>query len=276
MKSTPPLLFTFLVAAVFSVACGSGGGSGGPWVGAVPVATSTVAPTRVPGVTITTGPTALPTAVVTPVPGVRIATFVPFPTVVTTPVPGVRIGTSTPIPTPTFTPAPTPTPTPVPPIRHFLEVSRHRSVQIDAIEADRIMDDASDLLQTANRPGDVATNVEFTRLGQVTQFTFGNGVINGSADFRAVERLPGNVKVVNQIRWCGQTFVTGIVLGCASSNSTSLTVIRWIPNMEGSLWTHEFGHNRNLGHRSAPNAVMLDSSGPDQDSVNQAESNAFR
>tara|TARA_B100001964_G_C13872569_1_gene439394 strand:+ start:133 stop:606 length:474 start_codon:yes stop_codon:yes gene_type:complete len=157
-----------------------------------------------------------------------------------------------------------------------LGVSRHISVQIDAVEADRIMDDASDLLQTANRPGDVATNVEFTRLSPVTAFTLGNGIINDPADFTAVERLPGNVKVVNQIRWCGRTFVTGFPIGCASSNSTSLTVVRWFPNWEGSLWAHEFGHNRNLAHRNVPNALMLETSGPDQDSVNQAESNAFR
>ena len=37
----------------------------------------------------------------------------------------------------------------------------------------------------------------------VTTFSTGSGSINSSADFSAVNGLPGNVKVVQQINWCG-------------------------------------------------------------------------
>jgi len=82
--------------------------------------------------------------------------------------------------------------------------------------------------------------------------------------------------VVNQFLWCGRTFADGLVAGCASGNSTSLTVIRSNPNIEGVIWAHEFGHNRNLSHRNTPNVLMFPSAAPDHDAVNQFESNSLR
>ncbi len=106
-------------------------------------------------------------------------------------------------------------------------------------------------------------------------FTNGNGVINTSADFRDIQRLRGNVKVVAMFRWCGG-FVTGTVIGCADLNSTSLAVIPWRPNEDGSLLAHEFGHTWGLNHNNAANAVMLPILGPNSVVVDQIESNAFR
>lgn len=99
---------------------------------------------------------------------------------------------------------------------------------------------------------------------------------NNSNDLAVIERLPGNVKVVNQILWCGRTFALGLVAGCASGNSTSLSVIRSNPNIEGRIWAHEFGHKRNLPYRNIPNFLMFRSAAPDHDAVNQFESNSLR
>lgn len=164
----------------------------------------------------------------------------------------------------------------MPPVTHLFQVNRHQQAGITEAEADRILADAAGLLQRVDRPGDIATNVIFARLFQVGVFTTGNGVINNSAEFTAIERLAGNVKVVNQIRWCGTAFTTGFPIGCASFNSTSLTVVRWTANEEGVLWAHEFGHNRKLPHRNDPNTVMFPTIFPDNTSVNQFESNALQ
>ena len=75
------------------------------------------------------------------------------------------------------------------------------------------MADASTALQTNDGPGDVACAVTFTRDGDVTAFTDGDGSIDSSAEFSTVIGLPGWVKVVNQINWCGG--LAPNIIGCS-------------------------------------------------------------
>lgn len=65
--------------------------------------------------------------------------------------------------------------------------------------------------------------MNFSRDGDVTVFTQGTGSINSSADFSTVIGLPGWVKIVNQIDFCGGLMRPGI-LGCSPTPGNSLVV----------------------------------------------------
>ena len=120
--------------------------------------------------------------------------------------------------------------------------------------ADTIAADMTSVLQDDDGPGDEECRVRFERDGNVATFTATTGIINSQADFNAIINLPGMVKVVNQINWCGA--ISPNIIGCAPIPGNSFTVVRVAQNQEGILWAHEFGHNRGLNHRNDPNAVM--------------------
>ena len=154
-------------------------------------------------------------------------------------------------------PRPIPPPSPPPPSPplsglSLLQVSHHNLLVFHDTVADSILTDASTVAQTNNGRGDVSCNVTLKRTGSIT--TFGApSFINSPADLDAVLALPGQVKVVQQINWCGG-FAPNII-GCAPVPGTSLVAVR-PPADEGILWLHEYGHNKGLNHRDDPTAVM--------------------
>ena len=170
---------------------------------------------------------------------------------------------------------PPPPPPPSGPIVRQLQVSRHVTSVLDNAGADTILADATTVLRTNDGPGDVACDLTLVRNGPVTTFNVpANGIINGGADFNTVIGLPGNVKVVNQINWCG-AFAPNII-GCSPVPGVSLAVVRFTANQEGILWTHEFGHNKGLNHRNDPTAVMNGIIDILHNMVNPQECNAYR
>jgi hypothetical protein len=159
---------------------------------------------------------------------------------------------------------------------HTLQVSRHTAAALSDAQADAILGVGTVVLRINDGSGDVACNVTLMRdpTVTVTTFTTGTGIINSGADFSAVIGLPGHVKVVNQINWCGGPGIG--IIGCAPVPGNSLAVVRFAANQEGILWDHEFGHNKGLSHRSGSDLVMNPTIGPNRRKVNGAECTAFR
>ena len=143
-------------------------------------------------------------------------------------------------------------PSPPPTGLSLLQVSHDNLLVFNDTVADSILTDASTVAQTNDGRGDVSCNVTLKRTGSIT--TFGApSFINSSADLDTVLALPGYVKVVQQINWCGG-FAPNVI-GCAPILGTSLVVVRY-PIAEGILWLHEYGHNKGLNHRDDPTSVM--------------------
>ena len=155
-----------------------------------------------------------------------------------------------------------------------LGVRRFTTTTLTNADADRILTDATAILWRDNGISDVACSVRLLRNGNVTVFANGNGVINSQADFNAINGLPGRVKVVNQINWCGGLIPN--VIGCAPVPGTSQIVVRFTANQEGILWAHEYGHTRGLGHRNDATAIMNGTIGVTRTDVNSNECNAFK
>ena len=173
-------------------------------------------------------------------------------------------------------PSPPPSPPPPPPspqaVIHQLQVNHHTAIPITEAEADQILGDGTNVIQTGNGPGDVPCAVELVRTGGIGTFPAPR-FINSSADMDAAELLPGQVQVVDQINWCGG--FSPNIIGCASVPGNSLVVVRFNPNLEGILWLHEFGHNKGRNHRNDQNAVMAPSIGTTRTHVNAVECAAY-
>ncbi|TPK49604.1 hypothetical protein FJ492_00460 [Mesorhizobium sp. B2-5-4] len=158
---------------------------------------------------------------------------------------------------------------------HHLQVSRFTTSRLTDKDADDVLAAATTVVSVSDVAGDVACPVTFIRDGSVTAFTQGSGTINSQADFNAVIGLPGWVKVVNQINWCGALVPN--VIGCSPTPGNSMAVVRWAPTVqEGILWAHEFGHDKGLNHRNDPNAIMNPTIGYTELGVNAQECAAYR
>ena len=93
-------------------------------------------------------------------------------------------------------------PSPPPTGLSLLQVSHDNLLVFNDTVADSILTAASTVAQTNDGRGDVSCNVTLKRTGSIT--TFGApSFINSSADLDTVLALPGYVKVVQQINWCG-------------------------------------------------------------------------
>lgn len=155
-----------------------------------------------------------------------------------------------------------------------LGVSRYATSVLDNATADAILDKATQTLQTDNGSGDVPCDVVLARNGGVTSFSTGDGSIDSQAEFNTVIGLAGDVKIVNQITWCGG-FGAGI-LGCAPQPGASFVAVRWSTlHQEGIIWAHEYGHNQGLPHRSG-DVVMKSSVAGRNTRVNSTECDAYR
>jgi hypothetical protein len=160
-------------------------------------------------------------------------------------------------------------------VQHRLQVRRHSSANLTNADADGITAAASTILQTNDGAGDVGCPVALSRDGDVNEFAEGDGSIDSEAEFSALVALPGWVKVVSQINWCGALIPN--VIGCAPVPGTSLAVVRFDAGLEGHLWAHEFGHNKGLSHRNDdPDAVMNGVIGDTHRRITAAECDAYK
>jgi hypothetical protein len=160
------------------------------------------------------------------------------------------------------------------PREHILSVQRFQTSTLTNADADRILADATTVLRVSDGPDDVATNVRFSRTGNVGVFNTGNGTVNSAADFSAIIALDGDVKIVNAINWCGGPGAG--IIGCAPTPGGSFAAVRFAADREGILWAHEFGHNQSLPHRDGNNNVMNPFITTTARRVNQTESDAYR
>ena len=155
-----------------------------------------------------------------------------------------------------------------------LTVSRHNSVSINAARVDQIFDDASEVLQEHDGPGDTACNVELRRAGSVGVFNVTDGSLDNAFELATVFALPGNVKVVDDVNWCANQFNSSYI-GCGQTPGTSFITERFTTSLEGILWAHEYGHNTGLGHNSSSNFVMFRSIGASRERVTGGECTSF-
>lgn len=159
-------------------------------------------------------------------------------------------------------------------VTHELQIRRYTTSSLTDARADTILNDMTNIAKVVDGSDDVSCEIEFERNGSVMTFSTGDGSIDSSAEFSAVNGLSGNVKVVNEINWCG-SLAPGII-GCAPVPGNSLVVVRFTNSMEGVLWIHEFGHNKGLPHRDIANAIMRPFIGVDHRRMNSSECNAYR
>lgn len=151
-----------------------------------------------------------------------------------------------------------------------LTISRHDTATLSNADATRIMADGSNVLQTNDGAGDIACDVELRRDGNVGVFNTGDGQIDTNAELAEIFDLPGNIKIVDEVDFCGGFNVN--IIGCGQTPGTSFIVERFTPAQEGILWAHEYGHNVGLPHRdTTSNNVMFASIGANRERVNNAE-----
>jgi hypothetical protein len=159
--------------------------------------------------------------------------------------------------------------------QHQFQVRRFTTAILTNADADEILADATTVLKTDEGARDVACSVTLSRVGDVTEFTQGDGSIDTEAELSNLFALPGHIKVVNAINFCNG--FTPDTIGCASTPGTSFVVERFTANQEGILWAHEFGHNKGLDHRdNDPNAVMNGTIEVSRRRVTSAECGAYQ
>jgi hypothetical protein len=132
------------------------------------------------------------------------------------------------------------------------EVRHHTSTGISSQAADQALELAEAILRDVDGADDVSCEVNLLRVGEVTPFSVGTGIITNSTDFDQAMSVSGTVILVSQINFCG-TIVIG-ALGCAHMPGNRFLVVA--SGSAGALWGHEFGHNKGLPHNADPSFVM--------------------
>jgi hypothetical protein len=156
-----------------------------------------------------------------------------------------------------------------------LGVSRFDTSVLTDVDADNILRDSSNVLSSRDGANDIACLSNLFRIGPVNTFTAGNGIINSQADFATIIALPGQVKVVNQINFCGVMLPN--IIGCAPTPGESQVVVRSAASSpEGILWAHEYGHTRGLPHTTGGTDVMNPTILPDHLQINNQQCTAFQ
>lgn len=157
-----------------------------------------------------------------------------------------------------------------------LPVRRYTTASINDAQADTILTDATRVSFTKETSDDVVCSLRLLRPDGVGTFTTGDGSIDSSSEFSTVLGVPGFVKVVNQINWCGSLIPN--VIGCAPVPGNSMVVVRYGAGTfnEGILWLHEYGHTRGLGHRTGTTTVMNPYISSTQVALSSTECTALR
>ena len=191
---------------------------------------------------------------------------------------------------------------------HSLPVTKHPNVTLSSNEADEILAEATKVARegggndfrckvTLKRETSVPINEIGTSSDMIADFQWSPGAlvhpdgcvffgeICSKFDFETMKALdPKGVKVVEEITWCNKT-ATQLVGGCADRPGHSLAVIRppcnggSCPKLEGVLWLHEYGHNRNIAHRRVDDpepAVMYPGVSSQHTSLNKCECQKLR
>jgi hypothetical protein len=161
-----------------------------------------------------------------------------------------------------------------PSLQRSLSITKFQSSSLTDSDADHILSEASQII--ANN----ACPLSLSRSGSVTDFNAGSGSVLTVADYQRVCAQPGYVHLVNSINWCN-----GITdaLGCSDTPGTCIVMVRWAapPDQdpaqieEGILWAHEYGHTKNLHHRSNNDAVMNPILNANRLKIDQGECNAY-
>lgn len=159
---------------------------------------------------------------------------------------------------------------------HDVDVKRHFLTSISDSEVDRILTIASEVLIKADGSGDVSADARIRRVGSIGTVTAGGGVITKRSEFDALfssqERGVRQVRVVQQIKWCGEP---GTFLGCADLTGYRIAVVRTSPEQDPLTWAHEFGHTIGLDHRDVRFALMRPNSNPENKYLNGSEAVAY-
>ncbi len=159
---------------------------------------------------------------------------------------------------------------------HSVRIARHATALLDEARADAILSDASLVLQSADSEEDIACAVTFARQGPVEVFAEGDGSVDSGIALAQVFGIPAGVKTVRDVNFCQGTFNTSY-RGCGLTNQDNLIVERYLADLEGILWAHEFGHNKGLPHRdTATHNLMFWALGTNRREVNASECSAFR
>ncbi|WNM60748.1 hypothetical protein [Candidatus Nitrospira neomarina] len=190
---------------------------------------------------------------------------------------------------------------------HFLKVTKHSDVDLTPKESDEILEEATKAARegqgsdfpcriTLKREASVQETIGGTIEDKIADFKmdpialsqsnsndcFVFGEICSEFDFQILNALdPQGVKVVEEITWCEKTG-TALILGCSNLKGHSVAVAKYCkdcPELEGVLWLHEFGHNKNLGHRGFDDlekGVMYPSIHSENTSLNECECQNLR
>jgi hypothetical protein len=144
---------------------------------------------------------------------------------------------------------------------YSLTVSRHHTVTLSESDIDKILRDASEILQNNSAN---ACNVTFTRNGPVKTFASPNtpAIIQNRADRDAVHSEDSDIKIVKEIGFCRPG--RGSFRGCAwppraGGRGISVIFVEHPENVKpniGRLWAHELGHRMGLRHVSDKLALM--------------------
>jgi hypothetical protein len=153
-------------------------------------------------------------------------------------------------------------------------------------KARKVFEEASKAIQDDNGSGDVPVNVKFELTG-VGSFEGVSSILNQS-DFDAVNTLGGgsmadfNIKVVKSINWCGGWMPAAVACALTPTQGRTSIVIEEAffgpdPSRDGPIVAHEYGHNRNLKHRSGNNLIFLMNAGVNAGSrvINGTEAAGF-
>lgn len=154
-----------------------------------------------------------------------------------------------------------------------LQFVRFPNATISTQSASSIFSNASTLLQTDSGLNDVACNISLNSVGNIINYSSGDGSIDSASELTEAFNAPGQAKVVNQINYCTAQMQPGI-LGCASTPGRSFIFIRG--QNEDATVAHEFGHNRGLNHNeNDATSLMYPSAEPESLNINQQECNRF-
>ncbi len=165
--------------------------------------------------------------------------------------------------------------------RALLDFRNHVAVSdpMTASHLASILWSASVVAGFADSPDDVACCITVDDGGTSGAFgEFGDGldVIDTEAELNAVFAVvPGRVKVVRAINWCGGTGTN--IAGCAPAPGSAMVVVRVrsIGQREGLLWLHEYGHNVGLGHVGSDENIMGPRLTSSTSTLFQSQCNAF-
>ena len=140
---------------------------------------------------------------------------------------------------------------------------------------DPILREMGRVLATRDSPADEACDIAFERPRAIVTFPTGDGSINNTDELNAVFAVPGQVKVVPFIYWCGRAIAA---LGCAGIGGNSMIVSISMLEVGGGgvVWAHEFGHMAGLDHRNGSVFLMDEGFDASQRTINVSECERFR